>query len=115
MIRRDIPVVSRWVSICPLSFSSWRSIAPLTTSSVSSLCRWYCRLSISPLLIRITLPRYLSVTAKRFSQPQGFLTISDKLAQPELLFQRRQQLLDPLLRRRLAVDADQRFGAGKAD
>jgi hypothetical protein len=26
------------------------------------------------------LPRYLSVMAKRFSQPQGFLMISDKLA-----------------------------------
>src|SRR4030081_319622 len=63
----------------------------------------------------ITLPRYLSVIAKRFSQPQGFLTISDKLAQPELLFERCQQLIDPLLRGRLAVDPDQRFGPGEAD
>src|SRR6202011_6147504 len=76
----------------------------------------------------ITLPRYLSVIAKRFSQPQGFLTMpppcpppegegerSDKLAQPELLFERREELLDPLLRWRLAVDPDQRLGAGKPD
>src|SRR3982074_2125179 len=76
----------------------------------------------------ITLPRYLSVIAKRYSQPQGFLTrpppcpppegegpSCDKLAQPELLFERCQQLIDPLLRGRLAVDPDQRFGPGEAD
>src|SRR5207249_2036281 len=63
----------------------------------------------------ITLPRYFSVIAKRFSQPQGFLTRSDKLAEPELFFQRGEQLLDPLLGGRLAVDANQRFGAAETD
>src|SRR5205807_10464422 len=53
--------------------------------------------------------------AKRFSQPQGFLTISDKLAQSELFFERRQQLIDLLLRGALAVDADQGFGTGEAN
>src|SRR5438128_11871562 len=63
----------------------------------------------------ITLPRYFSVIAKRFSQPQGFLTRSDKLAEPELLFQSGEQLLDPLLRGRLAIDANQRLGAAESD
>src|ERR1700737_1119569 len=62
----------------------------------------------------ITLPRYLSVTAKRFSQPQGFLTISDKLAQSQPFFERGQQLFDPLLRASLAVYPNQRLRAGKA-
>src|SRR2546423_12877851 len=63
----------------------------------------------------ITLPRYLSVMAKRFSQPQGFLTISDKLAQSQTFFERGQQLIDALLGARLAIDPDQRLGAGEAD
>src|SRR5438876_10491909 len=63
----------------------------------------------------ITLPRYFSVIAKRFSQPQGFLTRSDKLAQPELFFQRGEQLLDPLLGGRLAIDANQRLGTAESD
>jgi hypothetical protein len=32
-------------------------------------------------LMWITFPRYLSVMAKRFSQPQGFLMSSDKLSE----------------------------------
>src|SRR5436309_9933718 len=115
MIRCDIPEVSRWVKSRPPSSSSSRSMVPLTTSSVSSFWRWYCRLSISPALMWITLPRYFSVIAKRFSQPQGFSTRSDKLAEPELFFQRGEQLLDPLLGGRLAVDANQRFGAAETD
>src|SRR5256885_14629266 len=63
----------------------------------------------------ITLPRYLSVMAKRFSQPQGFLTISDKLAQSQPFFERRQQLVDALLGPRLAIDPDQRLGAGESN
>src|SRR5437879_746700 len=90
-------------------------MTPLMTSTVSSFCRWYCRLSISPVLMWITLPRYLSVTAKRFSQPQGFLTISDKLAQPQPFLERGQQLVDALPRAGLAVDADERLGSGEAD
>src|SRR2546422_2308206 len=115
MIRCDIPEVSRWVKSRPPSSSSSRSMVPLTTSSVSSFCRWYCRLSISPALMWITLPRYFSVIANRFSQPQGFLTSSDKLAQPELLFERAEQLLDPFFRRRLAIDPDQRLGPTETD
>src|SRR5436309_4015656 len=127
MIRCDIPEVSRWVKSRPPSSSSSRSMVPLTTSSVSSFCRWYCRLSISPALMWITLPRYFSVTAKRFSQPQGFWTVpppcrapegrdgSDKLAEPELLFQGGEQLLDPLRRGRFAINANQRLGAAEAD
>src|SRR5438094_3985475 len=85
-------------------------------------------LSISPALMWMPLPRYFSVTAKRFSQPQGFLTVpppcrapegegdgSDKLAEPELLFEGGEQLLDPLRRGRFAINANQRFGAAEAD
>src|SRR6267143_5905014 len=61
----------------------------------------------------ITLPRYLSVMAKRFSQPQGFFMISDKLAQSQPSFERGQQLVDALLRAGLAIDPDQRLGAGE--
>src|SRR5437870_13632836 len=124
-MRRDIPGVSRWVAIRPRSSSSSRSMTPWTTSRVSSFTRWYCRLSISPVLMWITLPRYLSVMAKRFSQPQGFLTTPppcpppegeggalDKLARSQTFFERGQQLVDALHGAGLAIDPDQRLAAG---
>src|SRR5713226_3475766 len=94
-------------------------MTPCTSSSVSSFCRWYCRLNISPRLTWITLPRYRSVMANRCSQPQGLSTLersatgSGNLAHSEAVLERGQQAVDALPAGGFTVDSDQRLGPAK--
>src|SRR2546425_3814516 len=96
-------------------------MTPFTISRVSSFCRWYCRLSISPRLTWITLPTYRSVMANRCSQPQGLATLepsagrSGNLAYSEAILERGQQAVDSLPAGRFTVDPDQRLGSAEPD